>query len=47
MFTTKQTYLAPGLEVIEIKFEGGILQNSPVAGEAGETNSYNSYSEDF
>ena len=42
----KHLYEAPETELILVKFEGNFCA-SPVAGEAGETNSYNPYKEDF
>ncbi len=49
MFTIKnndEVYSAPECIVISVKVQGMLCQ-SPTPGEAGETNTYNSYDEDF
>ena len=41
----KLLYAAPEAELLYIRFEENIM--SPNPGEAGETNTYNEYEEDF
>lgn len=41
----KQFYEAPDAELLVVKFEENIM--SPKPGEAGDTNTYNEYEEDF
>ena len=43
----KLTYEQPSCDLFVIKVEEGFLVASPVAGQAGEKNTYNSYEEDF
>ena len=40
-------YEAPTTKVLVVRFEGSLLTGSPIAGQAGANETYNSYDEDF